>query len=304
MPTFATPGPIHVAVEASGGDVRITASERTDTVVTVTPRTPGRAADIRAAEQVRIDLSGDVLTVKGLKSWRQISPFGGHGLADITIELPRRSDISATTAVGAIVTDGELGRVNAKSAMGDIAVDHMATGRARTALGDVQIDRVDGDLDAGTSSGELRIGDVHGSATVKSSNGNISLHHVTGDLKVKAANGRIDVERVDRSVVSKTANGSTRIGQVGEGDVLLTAASGGMQIGIPLGTTAWLDLHSQFGRVSNELEITGQPSAADRRVKVTAKTYNGDVVVHRADPVPAAIEQRVARPALEGPQDR
>lgn len=284
MPTFNTPGPLHVAIEAGGGDIRIAATERTDTVVTVTPHTPDRPADVRAAAQVKVDLSGDVLTVKGLKSWRQFSPFGDHGLADIAIELPSRSDVSATTAVGAIVADGELGRVTAKSAMGDIAVDHMATGRAKTAFGDVQIDRVDGDLDAGTASGELRIGDVRGSATVKSSNGNITLGHVTGDLKVKAANGRIDVERADRSVVSKTANGSTRIGQVGEGDVLLTAAAGGMDIGIPHGTAAWLDLHSQYGRVRNELESTGEPTTGERRVKVTAKTATGDVVVHRAGP--------------------
>jgi len=69
---------------------------------------------------------------------------------------------------------------------------------------------------------------------------------------------------------------------VGEGDVVLTAASGGMQIGIPQGTVAWLDLHSQFGRVRNELESTAEPSTNDPRVKITAKTYNGDVVVHRA----------------------
>jgi len=282
MPTFTTPGPLDVTVEAGGGDIRIVASGRSDTVVTVTPRTPERPADVRAAEQVTVDLSGDTLTIKGLKSWRHLSMFGGIGLADITIDLPSRSNLVASTAMGAIVADGEFGRVNAKSAMGDIAVDHMASGRARTALGDVRIDRVDGDLDAGTASGELRIGDVHGSANVKTSNGNISVGHVTGDLKVKAANGRIDVERVDRSMVSKTANGSTRVGQVGEGDVVLTAATGGMQIGIPHGTAAWLDLHSQFGRVRNELETTGEPSTGDPRVKVTAKTYNGDVVVHRA----------------------
>ena len=120
----------------------------------------------------------------------------------------------------------------------------------------------DGDLDVGTSSGELHIGDVHGSATVKSSNGNIELGHITGSLKVRAANGRIDIARVDRSVVSKTSNGATRIGQVGEGDVLLTAAAAGLQIGIPEGTTAWLDLHSQFGRVRNELETAAAPSGA------------------------------------------
>jgi DUF4097 and DUF4098 domain-containing protein YvlB len=279
MPHFTTPGPIHLAVECSG-DIRITATERADTIVTVTPHSPDRAVDVRAAEQVEVDLSGDVLTIKSHKAWRK--PFGANGLADITIELPARSDVAATTAVGTIVADGELGKMTARSAMGDIAIDRMAGGRVKTALGAVRIDRVDGDLDVNSSSGELHIGDVHGSATVKSGNGNIELGHITGALKVRAANGRIDIARVDRSVVTKTSNGATRIGQVGEGDVLLTAAAGGMQIGIPEGTTAWLDLHSQFGRVRNELETTTAPSGAERRVKVTAKTYSGDVVVHRA----------------------
>lgn len=279
MPTYTTPRPIHLAVECSG-DIRIAATDRNDTIVTVTPHSPDRAADVRAAEQVEVELSGDVLTIKSHKAWRK--SFGANGLADIAIELPVRSDVAATTSVGTIVADGELGTMTAKSAMGDIAIDRMAGGRVKTALGTVRIDRVDGDLDVGSSSGELRIGDVHGSATVKSSNGNVELGHVTGSLKVRAANGRIDIARVDRSVVTKTSNGATRIGQVGEGDVLLTAAAGGMQIGIPEGTTAWLDLHSQFGRVRNELDTTAAPSGAERRVKVTAKTYSGDVIVHRA----------------------
>jgi DUF4097 and DUF4098 domain-containing protein YvlB len=279
MPTYTTPGPIHLAVECSG-DIRISATDRTDTVVTVTPRSPNRAADVRAAEQVEVELSGDVLTIKSQKGWRK--PFGSNGLADITIELPVRSGVTSTTTVGRIVTDGELGAMTAKSAMGDIAIDRMAGGRVKTALGEVRIEQVDGDLDVGSSSGELHIGDVHGSATVKSGNGNIEIGHVTGAVRVRAANGRIDIARVDRSAVTKTSNGATRIGQVGEGDVLLTAAAGGMQIGIPEGTTAWLDLHSQFGRVRNELETTIAPSGAEPRVKVTAKTYSGDVIVHRA----------------------
>ncbi len=279
MPTYTTPGPIHVAVECSG-DIRIMASERAETIVTVTPHSPDRPADVRAAEQVEVELSGDVLTIKSNKGWRK--PFGANGLADITIEVPTGSDVSATTSVGTIVAEGELGAMTARSAMGDIAIDHMAGGRVKTALGAVRIDRVDGDLDAGSSSGEVHIGDVHGSATVKSGNGNIELGHVTGALKVRAANGRIDIARADQSVVTKTSNGATRIGQVGEGDVLLTAAAGGMQIGIPEGTTAWLDLHSQFGRVRNSLESTAAPSGVERRVKVTAKTYSGDVIVHRA----------------------
>ena len=107
MPTYTTPRPIHLAVECSG-DIRIAASDRADTIVTVTPHSPDRPADVRAAEQVEVELSGDVLTVKGPTGWRK--PFGSNGLADISVELPARSDVSATTAVGTIVTEGNSER--------------------------------------------------------------------------------------------------------------------------------------------------------------------------------------------------
>ena len=40
MPTFDTPEPISVTVELTLGDVRISAAERTDTVVAVEPSAP------------------------------------------------------------------------------------------------------------------------------------------------------------------------------------------------------------------------------------------------------------------------
>lgn len=280
MPTFSTPGPITATIDGSGGDIRITASDRADTVVTVRPRSDAKAADRKAADQVTVEMAGDHLVVKGLKVWRK--PFGSFGLADITVELPTGSHVTASTALGKVAVEGELGRVTAKSAMGDIAIDHMATGRARTAMGDIRIDQVDGDLDVSTASGDVRVGDVHGSVVVKNSNGTSTLGHVTGDVRVKAANGRIDIEQADRSVVCKTANGSTRVGQVGTGDVQLAAAAGGMDIGIPEGTAAWLDLNSQYGQVRNELDATDGPGSTDRTVKVTAKTYSGDIVVRRS----------------------
>ena len=44
MPTFETPEPISVSLELGVGDVRIAASERTDTVVEVRPSDPPKNA--------------------------------------------------------------------------------------------------------------------------------------------------------------------------------------------------------------------------------------------------------------------
>ena len=286
MPTYSTPEPITATIESGAGDIRITASDRNDTIVTIRPRNESRAADRKAADQTTAELTGDTLAVKGLKPWHK--PFGGFGVTDITVELPTGSHVTASTGMGKVAAEGELGRVTAKSAMGDIAIDHMGSGRARTAMGDIRIDQVDGDLDVSTSTGEVRVGDVRGSVVVKNSNGASSLGHVTGDVRVKAANGRIDIEEADRSVVAKTANGNTRIGQVGTGDVQLASGAGAIEIGIPLGTVAWLDLNSHYGEVRNELDAANGPDAADRTVKVSARTGAGDIVVRRSTPATAA----------------
>ena len=52
MPTFDTPSPIQTRIDVSGGSLRVRASDRADTVVTVRPsnerklrRRPGRRAD-------------------------------------------------------------------------------------------------------------------------------------------------------------------------------------------------------------------------------------------------------------------
>lgn len=122
---------------------------------------------------------------RGRSAWSRGRRLGRPcvGLADVTIELPTRSNISATTAIGAIAVHGDTGRVVVKSAMGNIAVDRMASGRATTALGDIRVDRVDGDLDVSTASGDVRIGEVQGSATVRTSNGSVTVDHVVGHLQ-------------------------------------------------------------------------------------------------------------------------
>lgn len=47
MPTFATPVPIAATVEVAGAQVRVTASERTDTVVLVEPINTASPSDVK-----------------------------------------------------------------------------------------------------------------------------------------------------------------------------------------------------------------------------------------------------------------
>ena len=58
MRTFDTPEPISVTVELGVGDLRIVASDRTDTMVEVRPSDAAKKADVTAAEQTRVEYAG------------------------------------------------------------------------------------------------------------------------------------------------------------------------------------------------------------------------------------------------------
>src|SRR6516162_4245509 len=50
MPVFDTPAPISALIELGVGDLRVVASDRSDTVVEVRPTNPSKQSDITAAE--------------------------------------------------------------------------------------------------------------------------------------------------------------------------------------------------------------------------------------------------------------
>lgn len=282
MPTFATPAPITVSVDIDG-NIRVTASDRADTVVTVRPLDAEKAADVKGAGRTVVDFADDRLSVQLPKHWARHTPFGGGGESiEVTIEVPTGSRLDAVTGVGDIHGDGELGPCLARTGMGDIRLDHTAALRATTGFGAVTVDRVAGDLEVATGSGAVRLGEIDGSAVIKNSNGPTTIAAAGAEVRVKAANGDITVERAGGSVTAKTANGSIRIGEVSRGRTTIETAAGELSVGIGGGSAAWLDLRSHHGRVRNDLDDADGPGAADATLEVKARTAVGDIVVHRS----------------------
>src|SRR5690349_19644170 len=105
MYTFETPEPISAAIEMGMAEVRISASDRSDTVVEVRPSDPSRQTDVDAAEQVRVEYSAGALLVKATGRWRSWSPFGYGGSVEVDIALPSGSRVKARS-VGAIRCTG------------------------------------------------------------------------------------------------------------------------------------------------------------------------------------------------------
>ena len=282
MPTFDTPEPIAVTVELGVGDLRVVASDRTDTMVEVRPSDPGKKADVTAAEQTRVEYAGGRLLIKAPKSWRPYSWRGGGESVDVQVELPAGSQLRGETGVAALRGQGRLGECRFKTGVGDIQLDRAGAVQLRTGVGDLTVERADGEAELTTGSGSVRIDGIDGTAVVKNSNGDTWIGEVTGNLQVNAANGRISVDRARETVAAKSANGDIRLGEVAHGAVLAQTAFGRVEIGIRDGVAAWLDLNTRFGNVHNDLDTADRPGAGEDAVEVRARTSFGDITINRS----------------------
>jgi Putative adhesin len=281
MPKFSTPAPISVTLDVPVGVARIAASDRGDTVVEVRPADPSNEADVRAAEQTRVEHSDGRLLVKAPRP-RGLRSFSRHGSVEIAVDVPAGSDVQGDGDAARFECDGRLGGCRLKTSAGDIRVGETGPLRAATSMGDVSVGSTVGHADVSTGSGRLRIGTIDGTAAVKNGNGETVVGAVAGDLRLRAANGDVAIERADASVVAKTANGSVRVGSVARGTVELQTAAGEIEVGIRAGTAAYLDVSTRFGRVHNSLEASDAPDRPDETVEVHARTAFGDIVIRRA----------------------
>jgi DUF4097 and DUF4098 domain-containing protein YvlB len=271
---YQTPQPISVVLELRVAEVRIAAGDRQDTVVEVRPSDGSKPDDVSAAEQTRVEYADGRLLVKSPRRLREWSPSSDGGAIDVQIELPAGSDLTGRAAVGSFRFTGTLGRCEIRSSAGEIRLDRAAAVKLVTA-GNILVERMTGNAELTTATGEVRAGKIDGAAVIKNSNGDVHIGEIRGELRVKSANGDVEIERCHDSITAKTANGNIRVGTVGRGLV-----------------DAWLDLHTSFGHVYNDLDASDGPEPDEERVEVRARTGFGDITIHRRQP--SASEDLIA----------
>lgn len=281
MPTYATPEPILASIEPVVGNVRVIASDRTDTVVDVAPTDPADASDVKAAKQTVVDFSGGTLSVKAPR----MNPFDISNKTrsiEVTVELPAGSRLQGRSGVGDLHGAGRLGECRYKSGAGHIQLDHTGELDLHTAAGNIDVEQVAGNAEVTTSSGRVHIGAVTGTGVVKNSNGATTIGTAGGSVRVRSANGDITVEHAEDGVEAKTANGAVRVLDAVRGVVILETAMGEIEVGIRPGSAAWLDVKTRFGRVHKELDSATAPDASTEKIEVRANTSFGDIIVHRS----------------------
>jgi len=280
MPLYETPEPITATIEMAMGDIRVIASDRTDTVVDVRPTDPSDNGDVKAAERTQVEFTNGTLLVKGPRFRGML--FGKGGSVDVVVELPTASAVRASSDMGDLRSQGRLGECRFKSSMGSIDLDETSRLQAGSGMGSVTVTRATGHAEVSTGSGDLRIHQIDGTAVLKNSNGETHLGEITGDLRVRSANGDIRVDRAHTAVDAKTAAGDIRIGEVIRDTIALDTATGEIEVGIREGSAAWLVLNTTVGHVHTSLTPSDGPGQTDETVEVRAHTYTGDIIVRRA----------------------
>ena len=276
MPTFATPGPIAAIVEVAGARVRVTASDRTDTVVLVEPINEASRSDVKVASKTKVDFAGGQLSVK------TTTPGDKSGSVAITIDLPAGSSLAAYLAHSSVQVDGPVGRCELHMASGQVHLDRIDALQANISAGEVTIGHIAGRADIDGGAFAVRIGEVEGTAGITSSGGRAWIGHASADLDLSSGSGGFDIDRADGSITATTASGAIRIGRLTRGQAKLMNGSGNIEVGISEGTAATVDANSERGSVRNSVASQGNPATSDALVSVHARTRHGDIVIQPA----------------------
>ncbi|MGC5165543.1 DUF4097 family beta strand repeat-containing protein [Luteimicrobium sp. DT211] len=285
---FPTPGPVVLDAELGWARLDVVASDRDDTVVTVRPHRPDRSGDVRLASETSVDLAGGVVQIRTPRSWR-FNPLGpSKDSVDVLVELPEGSELRGRVAAGTLLTRGVLGAVTFRTSAGDVRVDEAGPVDLQSSAGAITVGRATGTVALTAGAGAVRVREIAGDATVKCNNGSTTIGEITGTLSVKSAHADVTVENARGDVEVKGSYGQTVVERIDRGQVRVESGYGSIEVGVPEGVAAWLDLGSKSGLVRSELEPASAPGAdgpdasdAGATVEIHAQTSWGDVIVRR-----------------------
>lgn len=263
---FPLDGPINLQVRIAHGSVEVDTQDDLDEA-TVVLEAGKHGADLLA--QTTVEMRGPTLVVSAPRQGGvfDLPVFGGrrgsHGL-DVHILVPSGTAVKITTFTAPITIVGRVGGADLAFSSAEAALRH-----------------VDGNLRLRFGSGTARAVQVDGSVELRSGSGDAQFGEIGGALTSGCGSGDLHVRVVHGAVRSRCGSGTARLGEV-HGDVDVACGSGGLEIGLPAGVTARLDVHTGSGRVHSDLPIEARPTSEHGAITVRARTGSGDLRLFRA----------------------
>jgi DUF4097 and DUF4098 domain-containing protein YvlB len=277
--TFQTPGPVRLDIRLGAGEVRLEASQTSETTVRLEGLRDNDATN-EAIETARVEQRGDDILVEIRGSRR----FGRGAEILIEVACPEDSSVHARTGSADVEGRGRFGSAEVETGSGDVQFGELSgDAKINAASGDVQISQVGGEVRINTASGDIQVASIGGEAKVNSASGDVMINKAGGRFEANSASGDVLVREASSSVGVNTASGDQMIGAVVQGRVDLKSASGDLKIGIREGSTLWVDARSRSGDVRSELPVSDLPPEGDApHVELRANSMSGDITVVRA----------------------
>lgn len=175
------------------------------------------------------------------------------------IRVPDRYNLEVRTSGGSIELDPIDGTVDARTSGGNISAGRLGgAAKLHTSGGSIEIDGATSELHARTSGGSIRIGNTQGPVDARTSGGSITLARVAGTVYARTSGGNIVVEEASGSVDASTSGGSIRAQLSGPltADSRLSTSGGSVTVSLGSGVAVDLDARASGGGVSSDVPIT------------------------------------------------
>ena len=207
-----------------------------------------------------VEQRGDLIYVSSDKSTR----WSARGTSYVVLEVPEGTDASVGTASAKIECNGPLGRVEAKTASGEIEITRAESVIIKTASGDASVGTVTNDLKVNSASGDTTVGECGGKANFSAASGDIHMAVSTGTVNASTASGDVTIERfTGRRAIFKSMSGAAIIG-------------------VPAGTRLDLDVTLLSGDLKLPKPTANTPRS-ERQMTIKAKLVSGDLTIERVE---------------------
>lgn len=248
--TFEIPGDARLSVGIPAGEIAIETTSGIEAFVRLSPLVDNEESR-DAIERAHVELHGSELVVE-VKEKRL--RFGSDPQVRAEIRCPEGTSARLHTASGDVRARGRLGDT-----------------KTHVASGDVELERVDGRLDAHSASGDVQVGFVRGDA---------AIHTASGDLELR---------RTEAAVSVQSASGDVELGDAGGGPIKVKSASGDVRIAVRPGRRVAVDVRTVSGEATSDIPLDGAAGEDGDAplVEIQVNGVSGDVRIERAAEIPA-----------------
>lgn len=258
-------------LDGANGKIRVVTGG-TGVAVEITRKADGRRAErIMRDHKITFDQQGnDVIIESDIDNDNSWFSWDDDYEVQWNIRVPDRYNVEVETSGGSIEVDDIDGTVDARTSGGGIKTGRISReGTLKTSGGSISVAGGGARLVAHTSGGGITIGDTTGPVEAKTSGGSITLARTGGDVVARTSGGGITIEDALGKVDAHTSGGTIRatMSRQPNADSSLKTSGGSVIVSLAPSIAVDLDAQSSGGGVSADIPITVQGTQDDDSVR-------------------------------------